>query len=232
MSVFRLAKVVSTLPGTLTADTLYLVRTGAGFDFYVSDSTGSVAHALNGGVVEGASTFTDTEFTATEGQTSFSATYTVGTVEVFVNGVLLGSADYTATSGTAVVLASGATAGDLVTVRAYAFTSEATLFTDVAFTGSIEEEVFEISGTTPALDPANGTIQTWTLTANSTPTDSLSSGESITLMINDGFFRTITWPTMKWAGGSAPTLATSGYSVVELWKVGSTLYGASVGDMS
>lgn len=47
MSVFRLAKVVSALPGTLTADTLYLVRAGTGFDFYVSDSTGTVAHALN-----------------------------------------------------------------------------------------------------------------------------------------------------------------------------------------
>lgn len=180
----------------------------------------------------GASTFTDTEFTATGGQTSFSATYTVGAVEVFVNGVLLGSADYTATSGTAVVLASGATAGDLVTVRAYAFTSEDTLFTNVAFTGSIEEEVFTLSGTTPALDPANGTIQTWTLAGNSTPTDSLAAGEYITLMIDDGSAHTITWPTMQWAGGSAPALATTGYSVVELWKVGSTLYGASVGDMS
>lgn len=44
---FRAAKVVATLPGTLAASTLYLVRVGAGFDLYVSDSTGSVAHALN-----------------------------------------------------------------------------------------------------------------------------------------------------------------------------------------
>ena len=99
-------------------------------------------------------------------------------------------------------------------------------------TGAIKEEVHALSGTTPALDPANGSIQTWTLSANSTPTDSLAAGQSITLMIDDGSAYTITWPTMQWIGGSAPTLATSGYSVVELWKVGSTLYGAYVGDLS
>lgn len=45
----RFYKAVASLPGTLTPDTLYMVRTGAGFDLYCSDSTGSVAHALNGG---------------------------------------------------------------------------------------------------------------------------------------------------------------------------------------
>lgn len=105
-------------------------------------------------------------------------------------------------------------------------------FDNAVFTGSIEEKVFAISGTTPALDPANGTIQTWALTGNSTPTDGLTSGEYITLMVDDGAGFTVTWPTMQWAGGSAPTLATTGYTVVELWKVGSVLYGAHVGDMS
>ena len=58
---------------------------------------------------------TQTEFTATAGQTTFSVpSYTPGFIDVYRNGVLLGSADFTATSGTTVVLASGATAGDLV----------------------------------------------------------------------------------------------------------------------
>lgn len=47
MGQFRANKVVSALPGTLDPDTLYLVRTGAGFDFYCSDATGGVAHKLN-----------------------------------------------------------------------------------------------------------------------------------------------------------------------------------------
>lgn len=102
--------------------------------------------------------------------------------------------------------------------------------TDMVIDGAYTEEVYALSGTTPALDPSNGTIQTWTLSANSTPTDSLSAGENITLMIDDGTAYTVTWPTMTWVGGSAPTLPTSGYGIVNIWKVGSILYGVSVGD--
>jgi hypothetical protein len=63
---------------------------------------------------------TVTEFTATASQTTFNVpSYTVGYVDVYRNGVMLGSADYTATSGTTIVLASGATAGDLVEVISF-----------------------------------------------------------------------------------------------------------------
>jgi hypothetical protein len=103
---------------------------------------------------------------------------------------------------------------------------------DVSFANGIAENVYALSGTTPALNPTNGTIQTWTLSGNSTPTDSLSSGESITLMIDDGTSYTITWPTITWVNnlGVAPTLATSGYTTIIIWKVSTTLYGALVGD--
>lgn len=101
----------------------------------------------------------------------------------------------------------------------------------VAFGGAIDETVYNLTGT--ALDPANGTIQTKALSANATLTDSLADGESMTLMIDDGASAyEITWPTMTWVnnGGTAPTLATSGYTVVVLWKVSTTLYGAFVGN--
>ena len=65
------------------------------------------------------STYTRTSFTATAGQTTFSATYTVGYVEVFLNGVLLNATDYTASNGTTVVLAVAASAGDIVETIAY-----------------------------------------------------------------------------------------------------------------
>lgn len=97
------------------------------------------------------------------------------------------------------------------------------------------EEVFAVTGTTPALSPANGSIQTWTLSGNSTPTaGTWAAGQSITLMVDDGSAATITWTslavTWKTGGGSAPTLNTSGYTVIALWKVGTTIYGARVGD--
>ena len=63
---------------------------------------------------------TQTEFTATAGQTTFTPpSYTVGFIQVYRNGVLLGSADYTATNGTTVVLTTGATAGDLITTISF-----------------------------------------------------------------------------------------------------------------
>jgi hypothetical protein len=98
------------------------------------------------------------------------------------------------------------------------------------------EEVFAITdGTTVNLDPNNGSIQTWTLGANRTPDQAnWAAGQSITLMIDDGSAFTITWTTLAvvWEtdGGTAPTLATSGFTVIVLWKVGTTIYGARVGD--
>jgi len=109
----------------------------------------------------------------------------------------------------------------------------------LTITGTILEDVYSWATTSGAnttdLDPDNGSIHTVTLTGNITSlTDNLSSGEAITLMIDDGTAYSITWPTMTWVNnaGIAPTLATTGYTVVALWKVSTTLYGALVGDGS
>jgi hypothetical protein len=97
------------------------------------------------------------------------------------------------------------------------------------------EEVFAVTGTTPALSPTNGSIQTWTLTANSTPTaGTWAAGQSLTLMVDDGTAYTITWTslavTWKTNSGVAPTLNTTGVTAIQLWKVGSVIYGARVGN--
>jgi hypothetical protein len=75
--------------------------------------------------VAATTTYTRTSFTATSGQTSFTVAYTVGFVEVYQNGVLLNASDYTASNGTAVVLAVGATTGDIVETIAYTVTNVA-----------------------------------------------------------------------------------------------------------
>ena len=101
------------------------------------------------------------------------------------------------------------------------------------------EEVYAIpggpGGTIPALSPTNGSIQTWVLGGNSTPTaGTWNSGQSMTLMIDDGAAYTVTWTSVPvtWLtnGGFPPSLATTGYTAIVLWKVGSTIYGARVGD--
>jgi len=60
-------------------------------------------------------------YIATSGQTTFTVTggYTVGLVDVFINGVRLTSSDYTATNGTTVVLTVGTMAGNIVDIIKY-----------------------------------------------------------------------------------------------------------------
>lgn len=100
----------------------------------------------------------------------------------------------------------------------------------------IIETVYTITdGSSVDIDPDNGTIQVWTLGANRTPTAaSFAAGQSVTLMVADGSAYTITWTSVgvTWTGGTAPTLATSGYTVIVLWKVGSTIYGTHLGDVA
>jgi hypothetical protein len=57
------------------------------------------------------------EFTATASQTTFATSgYTVGYVDVYLNGVKLSTSDFTATNGSDIVLGSGAAAGDVLAV--------------------------------------------------------------------------------------------------------------------
>ena len=99
------------------------------------------------------------------------------------------------------------------------------------------EEVFAISdGPTVNLDPNNGSIQTWTLGASRTPGQAnWASGQSIVLQVDDGSAYTLNWSTLsvvwKTEGGVAPTLNLTGDTVIVLWKVGTTIYGARVGDV-
>ena len=65
-------------------------------------------------------TFTETEFTNVATQDTFSVTYTPGLLVVILNGVELAAADFTATNGTSVVLATPiASASDVLKIRAF-----------------------------------------------------------------------------------------------------------------
>jgi len=65
-------------------------------------------------------------FTATDGQTTFTTddtstalAYTAGKIDVYLNGVRLAPADFTATNGTSIVLGSGASTSDVLLVVTY-----------------------------------------------------------------------------------------------------------------
>ena len=92
------------------------------------------------------------------------------------------------------------------------------------------ETVYTLSGTD--INPANGTIQTKTLAANTTFTESIADGQSVVLMLNPATYTT-TWPTITWintaGSGTAPTLKASATNVVILWQAASTVYGNWLG---
>ena len=134
--------------------------------------------------------------------------------------------------------ATGAT-GDVTTTGTQTLTNKT--LTDPAIIGAIAEDVYTISdGAAFEIDPGNGSIQLIILGASRTPkATNFAAGESVTLMVDDGSAYTLTWTdatfggsgvVWKTNGGVAPTLNTSGYTVITLWKVSTQVYGARVGD--
>lgn len=121
-------------------------------------------------------------------------------------------------------------AADADTAKAYLDLSSG----DTPLFAGVQEGVYTITdGAAFDIDPSNGGIQLITLGASRTPVASnFLEGQSVLLGIADGTAYAITWSTVGvvWIGGSAPALATSGKTWVELWKVGSTIYGAHIGD--
>lgn len=167
------------------------------------------------------------------------------------DGVLLRGRSGGSNSYTAEIVPTTLTASRTVTLpdatgtvallnTAQTFTAVQTL-TDPAIIGSVLEDIYTIvDGAAFEIDPGNGSIQLITLGASRTPkATNFAAGESVTLMVDDGSAYTLTWSdatfggsgvVWKTGGGSAPTLNTTGYTVITLWKVGTQVYGARVGD--
>ena len=93
--------------------------------------------------------------------------------------------------------------------------------------GSITEQVYNLTGT--AINPSNGTIQYKTVSANTTFTETLTSGQSVLLRLIGASSYTITFPTITWVGAVAPKLTAN--CAIVLWKEQSILYGAFVGTL-
>jgi len=110
----------------LVTGALYYDSSAEEMRVYTGSSWKAAGSAING-------TSSRQTYTATSNQTTFSITYDVGFVDVYLNGIkLLVGTDVTATSGTNVVLATGAATGDIVDLVAYGAFSVSDTYTQAA----------------------------------------------------------------------------------------------------
>jgi len=147
----------------------------------------------------GGTTYSRTSFTATASQTTFTVSYTVGLIQVYVNGVLLNGDDYTASNGTSVVLAVACNAGDIV--EALAFSSF-----------SVASTVSSFSAGTTGLTPSTGTTGNVTLGGTLAVAN---GGTGVTTSTGSGAVVLGTSPTISGAvlNSMASSVITSGTNV-------------------
>lgn len=102
---------ISTLNNLVIQGTLEGVNTGTG-------STGNYLVSTGIGVTWISPRVSSVQ-TAINGQTSFSVNYTVGLVDVYINGIRLIPSEFTATNGTTVVLNDACFGGETVELVVY-----------------------------------------------------------------------------------------------------------------
>lgn len=126
---------------------------------------------------------------------------------------------------------------DLTTSAVVTLTGSQTLTNKIisggTYSGNVLFPDYTISGTTPAISSSNGPMQYWTLSGNSTPTNSMTNGSMIRFHVTAGANTldlsawSITWENF------APTLRTSGETVFELHKDASgNMRGYTIADAS
>jgi hypothetical protein len=154
----------------------------------------------------GQSSLTTYQYTATAGQTTFSGSdinsntlaYTVGAIQVYLNGALLqNTVDFTASNGTSVVLTGGAGLGDSLTIISFATFDVANTIPVSAFTAKGQILVATGSGAyTAQAVGTNGQL----LSANSAQADGVEWVNAPTAGAN--------WTLLN-AGGTALTGAST-----------------------
>ena len=134
-------RVSSSAPASsLDVGDLYFDTTANELKVYKSSGWAAAGSTVNG-------TSARFTYTATAAQTTFTGAdvngetlaYDAGYADVYLNGVRLSGADITITSGTSVVLASGASAGDILDIVAYGTFNVAAVDGSAINSGTINE---------------------------------------------------------------------------------------------
>ena len=138
-----------TITGSVAISTL---TTGSGVRYVIADADGLISAQTASAVI-----FTTQQTIATAGQTVFPITngYSTGYVTVFVNGSKLNEDEFTDTSGTDIVFATGSMVNDVVEFQKYlpaSGVSNNTLRTTNYFTTTLGQTNFTVNYTPGLLD--------------------------------------------------------------------------------
>ena len=124
-------------------------------------------------------------------------------------------------------------ASDTIVARDTTDTLTNKTLTNPAVTNYVETPYSANSSTAITLNLANGTVQIITLTGSPTITmPTAVSGKSFILMLKTGSGSyAVTWSTVKWPGGTAPTVTTtaSRQDIYSFFSDGTNWYGTTVG---
>jgi hypothetical protein len=145
---------------------------------------------------------------------------------------------YSGTTGDTISIAGGGTgAGTLAGASIVTYTGTETLtnktLTNPTVTNYVETPYSANSSTAITLALTNGTVQIITLTGNATITmPTATSGKSFIMFLKQDATgsRTVTWSTVKWAGGTAPTITStaSRQDILSFFADGTNWYGVVV----
>lgn len=163
-------------------------------------------------------------------QAGTSGDYTAVTAGGTGVGTLTGIVKGNGTSAfTAVTAPSGTIVGDTDTQ-----TLTNKTLTNPTVTNYVETPYSANSSTAITLALTNGTVQIITLTGNATITmPTATSGKSFIMYLKQDATgsRTVTWSTVKWAGGTAPTITStaSRQDILSFFSDSTNWYGCVVG---
>ena len=156
----------------------------------------------------------------------------------FVTAFTLPTSDSTAnyvlkTNGSGTLIFAAAATGDVTLTGTETLTNK-TIQAGTFTNGYTEEVNTANTSTAYTISLADGSFQILTLTGNATITmPTATAGKSFILLLKqDGTgSRTITWSTVKWPGGTAPTITStaSKQDIFSFFADGTNWYGTTVG---
>jgi len=109
----------------------------------------------------------ENQFTGNAGQTAISVSYTVGLIDVYVNGVRLTSSEYTASNGTSVVLNEALFGGESIDIISYTSSGS------VSASGGLRSESDTLDSVTGRGGSTSNNVTVGILSATSVYTDTI-----------------------------------------------------------